>query len=187
MPSIADVVERFSTELGAVLVKLGEEYQNQNEVPPSVVIIPRGDRYSAASARVTPRSALVSVATRAVGCEARIWAAATEEARALDTYADLRATELLVDRVVLALHAAAHGSLFLEDGEWLPTSLVQYGRMYVLRFRVALPVVPTEDACDATVTTYTEVLAVAGTPAGSPDAIQTTVELGTDVTGTPAP
>lgn len=186
MPSIADVVESIEAALPGVVVLLGEEFQNENALPPRVVFIPRDDRFG------PPRSVdrghgAASAATRGVGLEVRVWGAATEEARLTDRYADLRAAELLLDKVLIAIRATCQGSFDFEQGEWTATSPSQLGRLYALRVRIYLPVVPAEEDDEEQTTEWTEVLAPAGTPAGTPDAIQTTIVLAADVTGTPTP
>jgi hypothetical protein len=186
MPSIADAIISVAALLTGVDVKLGQEHVPANASPPRVVFVPRAERFQAASSRDRAHGHR-SRATRAVGLEARIWAAATDEDREDDEYADLRATELLVDRVVIALDELLHGSIVFEDGEWADTGPAVTGRLYILRFRLLMPVVPTDEDATTQTTAWTEVLAGAGTPVGTPAAIETTVQLATDVTATPAP
>lgn len=205
MPSIADVVDSIGELLAAyatpIPVKLGEEYVNENGTPPNVVFVPGEDRFEPARSRNRDRLH-PSIATRSVALEARIWGAglpaveadpdADPPVEAYDpgSYPDIRATELLVDRVLLALQTTCGGSMRLEGGNWLPASPSIFGRIYVLRCRVEIPVVPTEDEAESLVTTWTEVLSAETSvdPEFGP-AITSTVELGddNDETGVPSP
>lgn len=186
MPSIADTIDLVKAQLPTIPMELGEEYQQTLTAPPYVVFVPRGDRFSRPSGRVSQQSLHTSVQTRMVGLEARIWAAAVPTAT--DSYADLRATELLVDKVIIALHAVCQGSIEFEDSEWSPTGPAQQGRQYLLRFRVQVPVTPTDDDSILDFGTFADVSSPADTPeAGVPAATTVTVELASDVTGTPSP
>ena len=191
MPSIVDVVDLIAATLAArsvpVPVTIGQEFQASNTSPPSVLFVPRGDRFEAASARHRSPRTHETVATRSVGLEARIWGAAEEDAPGLNP--DLRAAELLVDKVIIAIRdTLGSGAFQLEDGEWADASAVQLGRLYLLRFRVSLPVVPDEDDAPSITTTYLDVESAADVPsAGVPAATTTTVELGTEESASPAP
>lgn len=191
MPSIADVIDLIAAALPSVTVRFGQEYQNENEAPPRLVFVPRGDRFMPASSRASApvvRSIHSSLATRAIGLEARIWAAADPDADPVPSYADLRAAELLVDKVIHAIHTVCSGSYALEDGEWMDTSHAQAGRLYLLRLRIMVPVVPTDDDATVAKTTWTDVESGADVPeAGALPATTSTMELGTDETGVPSP
>lgn len=187
MPFIATFVDAVAETLGAgVPVRLGEEFVQDTDAPPRVTFVPQTDTFGPPRRARSLGQALqpsASIATRNVGLEARVWGAAPEETDfEANPYAHLRATELLLDRVMLAIHAMGLGSVTFEGGEWAPTSVAQFGRLYLLRFRVELPVVPTAEDEAAAVSTFTEVLAAA-----APPAITTTVVLAADVTATPAP
>lgn len=184
MPSIADVVDAVATALPGITVRLGQEYQQENETPPRVVFIPRDDRFGPAQTIDRDRFHTPSAATRGVGLEVRIWGdpnrfADEDEA---PSYPELRATELLVDTVIIALRNACRGSIAFEQGEWVDTSVMAAGRLYSLRVRIDVPVVPTDDDAESASTTFTEVLSPA-----APAAIETTVELATDETAVPSP
>lgn len=186
MPSIADVVTYIAAALAPIPVLLGQEFQQENETPPRVVFIPRDDRFSAPASIDRNRFHTPSVATCGVGLEARIWGdpnvfADQEEA---PSYPELRSTELLRDKVIVAIRNVCEGSVSFEQGEWPDTSVMQLGRMYVLRLRIDTPIVPTDEDAETVTTTFTEVLAPE-----APAAIETTVELGEDAEeiGIPSP
>lgn len=191
MPSIVDVVDAIAAILAArtvpVPVAFGQQNISVHGAPPSVVFVPRGDRFSAPTMRNnSPGRTHNSAATRGTGLQARIWGAAEEGATGTDP--DVKATELLVDKVIIAIRDAVGSNGFaLEDGEWADTSGAEHGRLYLLNMRVFVPVVPAEEDASETTTTFTRVLNPADDPAGTPASITTTVELATDVTGTPAP
>lgn len=186
MPSIADAVDLIEAALPGVTVRLGEEYQQENNVPPRVVFIPRNDRYAPSRVRDRDRFHTASILTRGVGLEARIWGLADPDVVDPPSYPDLRATELLVDKVLLKLRAICEGSIEFEDGEWMPTSAMQSGRGYILRVRIGLPVVPTDADATVETTSWTEVLAPEDIAEAGP-AITTTVELNSDEVGVPSP
>lgn len=191
MPSIADVVDLFETELaaigtaGAVPVFLGEEFIQENNSPPQVVFVPAPDRFMPRRSRDRVKGR-ESIATRSVGLTVRIWAEGSQQGSR--SYADVRATELLLDKVCVALRSVLEGNVDFEGGEWMPTSPAQLGRIYLLRIRVDIPVVLTDDDAPEATTTYTKVIEAAGDPVGSAAAITTDVEFPDgDVTGTPSP
>jgi hypothetical protein len=187
VPSIADVIDQVKALLTDVRVELGEEFQQENVAPPSVVFIPRDDQFS--PARVRDRAAFhtPSILTRRVGMEIRIWGAADEAANLDASAPDLRATELLVDKVLLAINDVARGAVAYESGDWMPTGGSHHGRLYVARVRFDLPVVPADENAAVVTTTFTRVVEGANVPAGSAAAITTTVDLGVDEEFSPAP
>lgn len=155
MPSVADTVDLVEALLTGVSVKLGEEYVNENNFAPVAVFVPKGDMVGAPRMRDRAHSSQVSIATRSAGLECHIWGAAADPP--VGSYPDVRATELLVDRVIIALNTIYGGNIIWEQSDWMGASAMIAGRGYILRFRVDIPVVPTEDDAENTTTTFTDV------------------------------
>jgi hypothetical protein len=172
---LAQVVAYLAQDGGAtVTCKLGEEFVADNDAPPRVVFVPSADRYtvqmrSAGTSPRTPRSPR----TRMAGLKLHCWAA--KDAADSTAYADLSAAELLVHRVVCALHSISHGAVEFEGGEWTPAGLDHHGRVYTLSVRLALPITP-----PVPTTTSVTVLHV--------DDVTATMDFpSSDVSGSPAP
>jgi len=187
VPSIVPVLDVIAGALAPIPCAYGQENVGQHGSPPSVVFVPRGDRFAAVDYKNNVNRTHPSRATRLVGLEVRIWA---KRASDVGSHPDWVAAELLVDKVVLALLDNLGSNLALEDGEWADTSGMQEGLLYLLRVRVAMPVIPAEADATHTTTTWLHVIAPANTQEGAgptPASITTTVDLASDEVASPAP
>lgn len=180
--ALADVVAAHAALLTGVTTQLGEEYVQENAAPPRVVWVPTAHSYDSAG-RVGASSAARhprSWGTRVAGVDLHVWAAGTKEDT--DPYKDLRACELLCDRVLFFLRVVAFGSFVANGGQWLPVSRNHAGRTCVLRFLFNLPIVPAAADDSSVLTSFTNVDGMEGTQVSNP----LTTPTG-DVTGEPAP
>lgn len=143
MSSIVGFVLAVKNELtpDGIGVELGWEFQDENNAPPRVLFVPAPDRYIAGRQTANlhiPRNYL-SIGTRSVGLQVRIWGAA-EDGADQTLYPDIAATELLLDRTIVAIRKVSQGSYVIEGGDWMPGGRNQLGRLYMLQLRIELPV-----------------------------------------------
>jgi hypothetical protein len=170
--ALADVIAPISALLTGVTCQVGSEFVSVNDVPPRVIWVPTMDRFDGAQRH---GAGYRSVKTRVARCDVHVWGAAA--AGDVTAFKELRATELLLNRLICFIHQVAHGAYELEGGDWGAAGISQYGRLYVLKVAFRIPVVPAEADQDETTTTFDDVNDMEGTavmPSG-------------DVTGEPAP
>ncbi len=155
--ALTDIVNAVSTDsnLAGVTVQLGAEFVPENGViPPRVIFVPRSDRYDAARKHgAGPRTLM----TKSTLCRIHVWGAGADAD--VDPAKHLRATELLVDRVIWAIHKKLWGSYSVEGGEWDgEPGLLHLGRLYLLDVRFNLPVIePVPDSTTAIITDVNDV------------------------------
>jgi hypothetical protein len=173
---LADVISEMATVLSDVAMDFGSDRLNaQAQVPPRVTWVPTPDSFGGAQRTGPGYTPLArSVVTRQGGVTLHVWGAGARSST--DKYKDLRATELLVDRVICALKQVAWGAYSLEGGSWADAGPGNWGRVYMLNVRFKFPVVP-QPANDANTTVTITSLQEVGTE-GLPSG---------DVTGDPAP
>lgn len=183
--ALADVIATVEAQLAAdgvgvaVTSRLGAEHAARlDSYPPLLVWIPTSDEFLVHQARhpAVPRQKRMYFLRRA-GVELHLWAKGSADP-AVDPYHDLKALELLVDRVLVAIHHVSHGSVSVKGGSFKPGALDTLGRAYVLELSFDLPVVP--NSPEATAVTLTTV------QGGS--TLTSTMDFpASDVTGVPAP
>lgn len=184
--ALADIVAAHATLLTGVSTVLGEENLDRNDAPPRVCWVPAGDTFQSAS-RVRPSSSVWprSVGTRIAGVELHIWAAPAADD--VTAYKELRATELLVDRVVYYLRRVAGGAFVLNGGRWLPVSDNHLGRVYVLNVLFSIAIVPAVADDPSVLTSFLHIDSIGDPPDEEPTMEGTMVLPGGDETGKPAP
>ncbi len=180
MACLADVLAHVTNALAidggvAVTSFIGAEHLGRQDYEaPCIVYVPGIDAFTPEQMRSGTTKTPRAVRTRMAGMELHLFA---EDPTEVD---HLRVAELFIDRVVCALVAVCAAGIEFEGGVWMPVDVCQRGRGYVLRCRIALPVVPNPATEGTTTSTLentnpaTDVTGVADFPAS-------------DVTGTPAP
>jgi hypothetical protein len=166
--ALADIISAVNTDLNTgrpvqVTVAVGERFLQEYASPPRVVWIPSSDSFVAPMKMGRSPRALWD---RKPGVAVHVWAAGAVQANAaLQSVADLAATEGLVNDLVASIHRvvkAAHGFYELSGAEWITAGQVEArGLACVLSLSFLVPVV------EATSTTAT-ILTVAGSTADSP-------------------
>jgi hypothetical protein len=128
---LADIISTVDAELEAADVELtslvGAHHLAAEGAPPRVVWVPTEDSFGPAEkGGVEPRQ----LRTRIAGVEAHVWGQ------------DLAATEALVNSVIAAVHAAAHGSYAVSSGRWYGQDgeVLHFGTVCVLSFQFRIPV-----------------------------------------------
>lgn len=138
---LSDVEVRLTDEFQDISpIKFGrwDDARFKNDAPPRILWVPHangGDTYGTAKQTAgISRAGGRSLFTSSVALQIRIWG---EAMLRLD---DDEATEYLKDRVIVALHTEAYGSLQIRTGQWAQPSANQRGRLYVLEAVVDVPV-----------------------------------------------
>lgn len=141
--SIANIADALAGQLSGVAFKLGEEFVPETRAPPRIVMVPLRDRFSSAqwhpvtsASKRSPKN----IGTRIVGVKFHVWAA--KASGDTTSYPDIRAVELLVDRLLIAIRNISVGSYTLLDGELQSADAGQLGRLYILTCEFQLPIVP---------------------------------------------
>lgn len=151
MARLADVTAQIDAKLTSVTglrTKLGNEFVAENDRPPRIVYVPTEDSFTGArhhNMKYKTRQTLLA------GFEVHCWAAA--EADDASDAKHIRATEALRDEFIFRAHEALPGVIEFTGGEWVPANKSMKGRVYVLRARVATPIIPLEG--DTTLVTIT--------------------------------
>lgn len=164
-----------ASDLAGIDHDIGAEHLSANAAPPRVVWVPTVDAVDRGQGRRnTAAKEPKSVMTRRAGCFIRCWAKSESE----ESVDDVRATEQLVNRVLVAIHEAAFGSYEVTAVEWVSSDgaeLMQLGRCADIRVAFEVPVTkPASATAQLTVITSAEMEGTADFPTS-------------DVTSTPPP
>ena len=173
-----------SKYLEGIDTAIGAEFLDENASPPRMVWVPTADEFEFGGGVRAVFSQPKTPVLRNAGVRIRVWGKASDSSETVD---DIRATEQLLNRVIVALSDCAHGSVAFNSAEWVAADgqeVAQYGRAIDLNVTFKVPVVRDMDVDGITTAPITSLPAdsMTGTadfpPAGT---------SGNDLTGTPAP
>jgi hypothetical protein len=132
---LVEVTAQLAAINACTTLKVGDEYVEENGVPPRMVAIPSDDDFEAT---IGPGGIARSIRTRNAGAEVVLWGATRED------------VEGMISQFVVALHRAcksttskARGASYvLGSGRWTrKTNLTRHGFEYRLSFTVQIPIV----------------------------------------------
>jgi hypothetical protein len=151
--ALSDVFAAANTLLTGVDAQIGSEFIHAHNAPPAIVWAPTEDEFELGARGSSGHRYPKSMGDRIAGAECHIWTKGGQS----DSVTELAAMELLIERIVVALvETVGAANLVLRGGVWQGSdgeTLAQYGRGYILRLAIRLPII--EAAADAAETTKT--------------------------------
>jgi hypothetical protein len=172
--SLADIILAINARLPAEVNKrFGSEFLAEAVAPPRVVWVPERDTFGPPGRHGSPATGISlggarTFMTRIQQVAVHIKAAGADDSE--DEYKHLRALDVLVNRVIVAIYEVARGSVTVDDGEHVPIQVTGHARSYMLHVSFRIPVIrhPDDDTDTTAPISETAQLGIMGDSEGRP-------------------